>query len=181
MRIKAIMALNVLLLAFILWSHFEIDRLQPTGFAVSGISVGTEVGDIAPYFKAKLVDGTDITSEEIAGKPVIIYFFASWCPTCREEFETLKAVYPKYSSAVRLIAIDMDGDESDAAKYRDSMGYDWDFAVSKEMIIDYEALRASTTYIISKDGIILYKKSGALDKDNWEKALERLSNSLNTF
>ena len=181
MRTKAIMTVNVLLLAFILWSHFEIQRLQPTGFAVSGLSVGTGVGDIAPYFKATLVDGTDITSEKIAGKPVIIYFFASWCPTCREEFETLKAVYPKYSAEVRFLAIDMDGDSGDAAKYRDSMGYDWDFAVSKEMIIDYEALRASTTYIISKDGIILYKKSGSLDKENWEKALERLSNSSDMF
>lgn len=175
MRIKAIMALNIFLLAFIVWSHLEIEKAQLTGFMVSGMSVGTEVGDIAPHFKAKLTDGTDITSEEFSGKPVVVYFFASWCPTCREEFETLKTVYPKYSKSVRFLAIDMDGDINDAAKYRDSTGYGWEFGVSREMIIDYGALRASTTYIISKDGIILYKKSGALDKGNWEKALERLS------
>lgn len=182
MHTKAIMSINILLMAFIAWSHFEIEKSQLTGFTVSGISVGTEVGDVAPYFRVKLTDGTDITSEEISGKPLIIYFFAAWCPTCREEFETLKAVYPKYSNGVRLIAIDMDGDINHASRYKESMGYGWEFGTSQEMIIDYEALRASTTYIISKDGIILYKKSGALDKDTWEKALERLSNpSGNAF
>ncbi len=177
MRTSAIMALNMFLLAFIIWSHFEIQTFQATGFLVSELKVGTSVGDLAPSFTVKTLDGVVITSEDLEGKPYVLYFFTTWCPSCHEELGILREVYPKYKDKVALISIDMDSSsKGEIERFIKSNDYPGIFGSAEPSVItSFEAIRASTTYVITKEGQIAYKKSGVLDKDNWEKAFSRLA------
>ena len=53
---------------------------EPTATAAPQADVGTKVGNLAPEFVLKLVDGTEITATELRmdGRPVLLYFFTDW-------------------------------------------------------------------------------------------------------
>ncbi len=48
------------------------------------------IGDPAPPFEARLIDGTSFSLEAQRGKVVVLSFFATWCPPCREELPHLE-------------------------------------------------------------------------------------------
>jgi peroxiredoxin len=62
----------------------------------------------APHFSLKCLDGNTITLKDFKGKPVLLKFWATWCPTCKEELPVLE----KFSTGKRdqltifLLAID---------------------------------------------------------------------------
>ena len=49
------------------------------------------VGTVAPSFTLKDIDGKSVSLSDFLGKKVVLHFWASWCPDCREETPQLKA------------------------------------------------------------------------------------------
>ena len=53
-------------------------------------------GELAPPFSMALVGGGEIDTADLHGKVVMLDFWASWCPPCRDEAPTLAQVYAEY-------------------------------------------------------------------------------------
>jgi thiol-disulfide isomerase/thioredoxin len=63
----------------------------------------------APNFKAKTYEGKNISLSDYKGKVILIDFWASWCPPCREEMPELIKFYKAHSnSKFELIAVNID-------------------------------------------------------------------------
>lgn len=55
-------------------------------------------GKTASEFSFKAIQGDQVSSKNFTGHPVLLNFFASWCPPCREEIGDLLKIYNKYKA-----------------------------------------------------------------------------------
>lgn len=67
-------------------------------------------GDELPWFSLpSVVDGKMVSSEDFKGKTLLINFFATWCPPCRQEIPALIELQKQYAaSGFSVIALSMD-------------------------------------------------------------------------
>lgn len=166
-------------------TNLVLDRndLSSNSIAAQQANVGIEKGQTPPDFSITTINGKQLRLSQFKqeNKPVLLYFWATWCPFCRKDFSVLKNVYPKYSDKVKILAIDLDTSEDDEIiqSYKNKMGLDGiDFAAgSANILSDYEITHTTTKYAVSKDGIILYKGSGAFNEQQWEVLLNALASS----
>jgi thiol-disulfide isomerase/thioredoxin len=73
---------------------------------VSAQDLGIEVGARAPAVTVHTLDGKPVDLGQYIGKtPMLIEFWATWCPNCRELMPTLLDVEKKYSKRVKFLAL----------------------------------------------------------------------------
>jgi len=71
------------------------------------------VGDQAPDFTAEDMDGNEFTLSEMIGeKPVVLDFWATWCPPCRREMPLISEFAEKYKDEVLVYSITSESAES---------------------------------------------------------------------
>ncbi|MEV0582601.1 redoxin domain-containing protein [Nonomuraea sp. NPDC050310] len=70
-----------------------------TPAAVSASAVPTPVVPAALRFTARTLDGRPFDGAGLAGRPVVFWFWAPWCPKCRAEAPAVKAVAAEYGEA----------------------------------------------------------------------------------
>ncbi|MBI2108197.1 TlpA family protein disulfide reductase [Candidatus Woesearchaeota archaeon] len=147
---------------------------MPVKAAVAGI----EKGNIPPDFEVKTIDGSTLTLSQLKeqGKPTLLFFWATWCPSCAEDFAVAKKIYPEYADKINYVAIDLDTTEDIAMirEYADKLGINGiRFAEGNAKVLsDYRILSTTTKYALDKDGILLYKGSGAFNEKQWEVLLD---------
>ena len=140
--------------------------------------VGTGVGDLAPDFTVTTVDGEIASLGDFveSGTPVVVYFFASWCTTCRADMRTLKTVYPDYQDDVAFLAVDVDPSEDAEliSRYREEQGYPWPMALYDPYIVgEYKITTQASKIVIDSDGVIVFRRGfGTLKEDQWRDALD---------
>ena len=128
------------------------------------------------------VDGTALTLTQIAdGKPLVINFWATWCPYCIEEFPAFQEIYNEYSDRVSFAFVDnADGVRETVEKasaWMDENGfdlpvyYDSDLAANGSFGIRY----FPSTAIVNAEGQIEYFSSGVIDPALMRGALETMS------
>ena len=145
-------------------------------------SYGIQKGQIPPDFIIKTIEGKEIRLSNFKeNRPVLLYFWASWCPYCSQDFDVAKNVYPKYADKVTFLAIDLDPNENAELirKYKDRKGLNGvDFAEADTRILsDYSVIYTTTKYAVGKSGAIVYKGSGVLSEEQWEILLNGLATS----
>ena len=75
-----------------------------------------------PQIEDKLLDGTLFTSNSLEGKPLIIHFWATWCPTCKLEAANIQSVSEQYT--VLTIAV-QSGDNGKIEAYMKEHSFDF--------------------------------------------------------
>ena len=134
--------------------------------AFVSIGVCQEKDDsIAPDFKGKTSEGKEIKLSDYAGKVVLIDFWASWCPPCREEMPELIKFYKSHNDPkFQLIAINIDNDKANIEKFLDKLSPKPGFPIIADNehqipgLFNIEAM--PTTIFIDKKGKIRFRHDG---------------------
>ena len=86
-----------------------------------------KVGQEAPLFEVKTVDGKEVKLADFKGKYVLLDFWATWCGPCRGETPNLKAVYEKYGKREDfvMIGLSLDKDVDKPLAYAKENGCAW--------------------------------------------------------
>src|SRR3989344_5062915 len=72
--------------------------------------IGTRIGEIPPDFTVVSTEGKAVRLSELMKekKPIIVYFMATWCPYCAEDYATLSKIYRNYEDNLTFISISLD-------------------------------------------------------------------------
>jgi len=74
-----------------------------------------KVGDPAPMFKCRTIDGKLIDTGKLKGKLIMVNFFATWCPPCNLELPVLqKRIWEKYKDNPQFVLIILGREHSEA-------------------------------------------------------------------
>jgi peroxiredoxin len=121
-----------------------------------------EEGKPAPAFDAKLLSGANFSLADAKGQVIIINFWATWCPPCRQEMPAIESYYKKHKGqGLKVIAVSMDEPADEAKVYEVMRGFSFDAALDKNAHHDgYGRIwRLPLTFVIDRKGI--------LRKDGW--------------
>jgi peroxiredoxin len=98
------------------------------------------IGQPAPLFELKGLDGNSYSLEQLKGRLVVIHFAATWCPFCNAEAPSLEALYQLYKDKeVQVLIIDVR--ESKALVTQSSKRFNYSFPV----LLDEEG-KVATAY-----------------------------------
>jgi len=127
---------------------------------------------MAPDFALQDTGGKTHRLSDYRGKPVIINFWTTWCPPCREELPSMnRAWHLLEKEGIAMLALNMGEDEDTIFIF--SADYPTDFPIlmdqSGEVIEQWPVKGLPTTYVIAPDGTIAYRAIGSREWD--DKAL----------
>jgi thiol-disulfide isomerase/thioredoxin len=107
------------------------------GLAFVGQAVADGTGQPVAAWQVKTLDGRQIDSSSLKGKVVLVHFWATWCPPCREEMPALDAFYRQHAKdGLEVVAISLD-DDADRAKVRDFVRtYSFPVAMMRDARVD---------------------------------------------
>jgi thiol-disulfide isomerase/thioredoxin len=131
-------------------------------------SVGKAVeGAVAPDFTVKDLAGHEVKLSSLKGKVVLVNFWATWCPPCKEEIPSMMKLNQRMAGKqyqMLAISIDEGGKEAVVSYFKKSGNslpayLDNEGAVSRS----YGTTGVPETFIIDKAGIIQKKIVGGMD------------------
>jgi peroxiredoxin len=147
---------------------------------ISG-NANSEVGDKAPDFKLKTIDGEVIRLKDYLGKIVIIDFWATWCAPCRMAIPELVELQNEYEGDLVIIGISLDQPftRQNLKPFIKSFGINYPVVMGTiEVVEAYGNIRGiPTSFIIDRDGEIVNKFTGYVPKSHYTADIERLLNS----
>ena len=140
---RSLEIVSIVLLFFAI--HAYQTRHAPTGFA--------------PDIHGQLLDGTEISLEELRGQPVLVQFWATWCPVCELEQTSIDALADDYQ--VVSVAMDSALPEQIRRYMKDKQVdypviHDPDSRIARE----YAVTGVPSSFVLDADGRIRFVEVG---------------------
>jgi thiol-disulfide isomerase/thioredoxin len=131
----------------------------------------------APPFLLRDLDGNMVSTAAWQGKVVLVNFWATWCPPCREEIPILIELTKKYKDDLLVIGISVDdGSPAEVSEFAHSIGVNYPILMrSRELIAEYGGVPAlPTTFLINKEGRVVQKHEGLFSPILYETEVRAL-------
>jgi peroxiredoxin len=129
----------------------------------------TKAGQTAPGFTVKTVDGKEFSLSEAKGKVLLVNFFATWCGPCIAELPVVeKQIWQKYKNdGLVMIAIGREHQASDLVDFQKKHKFSFPMAgdPKREAYSKYATAYIPRTYLINKEGRIVYQSVGFEEKE----------------
>jgi len=123
----------------------------------------------APPFDLRDPEGKPVRLADFAGKPLIVNFWATWCPPCRAEMPSLERAWQALKpEGIGVIAINV-GEESeviDRFTMETEVSFPLPMDLETRVISQWQVRGLPTTYVVDADGKLAYIATGEREWDD---------------
>ncbi len=119
----------------------------------------------APRFHAKTMSGESFTNDSVKGKVVLLEFWTTWCPYCRQEQYFIDQIDREFSSkGLIVLAIDVAESKKKVLEYLQQHPRSCRIVLMQDtnLAAMYEATRYPIYVLIGRDGNIVTTQRGAV-------------------
>lgn len=130
----------------------------------------------APALVLTDIEGVKHDIREYRGKPVIINFWATWCPPCRRELPSMNRAWKKIKAeGIVMLAVGVGEDEDSVVDFMTVHPIDFTVLLDKqaEVSAQWPVDALPTTFVLDKQGRLVYQAIGGRNWDN-DKLLDRV-------
>lgn len=171
-RRNLLIVIGVIMVALGYWYNLkDADTNTPSPSAGAGVKVGQT---LAPFILESL-DGSHVTVGQ-PGKITVINFWATWCPPCKEEMPELEMFAQNNRQKVNFYAVNLQESNDKISDFMSKNKYTMPVLLDKDGAIGkkFQVTAIPTTIIVNKHGMVKYRKSGTMTRNE----LEGIINSL---
>ena len=138
---------------------------------------GETAADTAPDFTMLDMEGNEVKLSDFFGTPIVLNFWASWCPPCKAELPDFEEACKRYEGKVTFLMVNLtDGQRETvevAKSYIASQGYTFPvyFDTKYEAAYTYGVSSIPQTYFINADGSLEARATGMISAAQLEKGI----------
>ena len=130
-----------------------------TGISTSGRIPAPQKGFLAPDFALKTPGGEEVKLSDLRGQAVLVNLWATWCPPCRAEMQTIETVYKEYKDqGFTVLAVNMayQDDPTLIQPFVDERKLTFPVLLDEtgKMARDYQLTSLPSSFFIDREGII---------------------------
>lgn len=130
-----------------------------------------------PAFLVNDLGGGMVSTADFRGKVVIVNFWATWCPPCREEIPEMIELANRYKGRLEIVGVSMDDSPAqDVARFAHEMGINYPVVMGSNSIDEeYGGVPAlPTSYIVNRDGRVVQKHVGLYPVEVYDSEIRAL-------
>lgn len=133
------------------------------------------VGDPAPDFELAALNGGTVRLSELAGKGVVLNFWATWCGPCREELPHLERLSRRYSRDDLVVLRVSDEDPDQTRDFLDQRGITYSALhdAGARVFRNYGVRAIPTTLVIGRDGVVAAMFEGYSSESRLSQAVKQ--------
>ena len=135
-------------------------------------------GLLAPDFSYLDVQGRPVALSRLRGKVVLVYFWSSWCASCRRHADAVAALYKRYDrSQLEILGVSNDVDRGAMARFRTEHGHTWPTSFTGGSPAEdpvgrlYRETGSGVFYVVGPDGRLVSRE---YEVDKLEESLTGL-------
>jgi cytochrome c biogenesis protein CcmG/thiol:disulfide interchange protein DsbE len=134
------------------------------------------VGKTAPDFSLRSLDGEVYRLSELAGQPVVVNFWSTWCPPCYQEHPVFLEYADRYEGQVQFLGVIYQDETDKIRRYLQQLGSWGPSLVDPEgkVAIAYGVYGPPETFFIDSQGVIREKVMGAVSARVMRDTLESM-------
>lgn len=138
------------------------------------------LGHPAPDFQLESFDGKSHSLRDFHGTPVLLNFWASWCPPCRKEMPDLQRFHEQYGARIRVLGINWDHERPKARTFLESHGITFPnlFDGEGKVFVRYRLRGLPTSFWVDASGVIRGMWRGAMSMETMVQGFRKTTEGL---
>jgi thiol-disulfide isomerase/thioredoxin len=133
--------------------------------------------EAAPPLHASDLSGAAVSMADWNGKVVLVNFWATWCPPCREEIPELIALQKQFKDRLQIVGVSEDDDPPEnVLRFSQQKGMNYPVVMSTpELVAAYGGVPAlPTTFVVDTQGRVVQKHAGLYPMDSYVRDIRAL-------
>ncbi|MGQ9583822.1 MAG: redoxin domain-containing protein [Anaerolineae bacterium] len=139
--------------------------------------VGTEMGSLAPDFTLQDLDGNEVSLSSLRGRPVLLNFWATWCPGCRIEFpDFAKAHHTYQEQGLAIVAVNFMENPDSVRKFVEAQGVPFLVLLDPkgQVLSAYRVRAIPSSFFLDREGVVVRRVVGAMSHEALDEYLAGL-------
>ena len=162
--ILAVLIIIIVATILILQNPFkESESIE--GVLQNNENTGLDIENLAPDFILQSLGGNNVQLSSFRGKKaVVVNFWATWCPPCREEMPAFEDMFVRNKDNLEVLGVNLQESERAISNFLLEIPVTYTLLLDPDAEVKeiYNIFTQPVTYFVDKDGIIVDKKFGPL-------------------